>query len=286
VLVRSDALPTSCKFIKLLDNGINSNTENIRGETPLHLVSRGQYDTQERGVGVVHLLLERGANVDAQDKGHITPLHLASYYGKLEIVRVLLHHGASVNTKGNLGQTSSHLALDGNRSCKDGVGIVRLLLQHGADMNAQDGNGDTPLHWHPTMGSSQLDGCCLSMVQMLTQRTSGVGPRCICCYYGHGPSKMRMILYERYWLAARTSTHETRTVKHRCIRHTALIGSISRNVFSLEQIKTRRTTRERPRYSSRLYQRRRNETSSDHAAICVVKNDPEHLRDYCTLWVY
>jgi ankyrin repeat protein len=146
VLVRSDALPTSCKFIKLLDNGINSNTENIRGETPLHLVSRGQYDTQERGVGVVHLLLERGANVDAQDKGHITPLHLASYYGKLEIVRVLLHHGASVNTKGNLGQTSSHLALDGNRSCKDGVGIVRLLLQHGADMNAQDGNGDTPLH--------------------------------------------------------------------------------------------------------------------------------------------
>jgi ankyrin repeat protein len=79
---------------ELLDNGVNANVENIRGETPLHLVSRGQYDTQDRGVGVVQLLLERGANVDAQDKSHITPLHLASYYGKLEIVRLLLHHGA------------------------------------------------------------------------------------------------------------------------------------------------------------------------------------------------
>ena len=133
---------------ELLNNGANANVENIQGETPLHLVSRGQYSTQERGVSVVQLLIERGSNVDTQDKSHLTPLHLASYYGKLEIVRVLLHHGARVYTKGNLGQTSLHLALDGSRSCKDGLGIVRLLLQHGADMimNAQDGDGDTPLH--------------------------------------------------------------------------------------------------------------------------------------------
>ena len=131
---------------ELLDNGANAHEENIRGETPLHLVSRGQYDTQKRGAGVVQLLLERGANIDAQDKSHLTPLHLASYYGKLEIVRVLLHHGASVNTTRNLGKTSLHLALDGNRSCQGGLGIVRLLLQHGADINSQDGDGNTPLH--------------------------------------------------------------------------------------------------------------------------------------------
>jgi ankyrin repeat protein len=185
-------LHSACYFGKLemareaLDQGARSNAENIRGETPLHLVSRGQYDSQEGGVGIVQLLLGRGANVNAQDKGHMTPLHLACYYGKLEIVRALLSHGASVNTKGELGQTALHLVLDGNRSGPDGVGIVRLLLEHGADVNAKTAITRHHYTWHPTMGSLRLDECCLSMVQMLTQRTSVARPRCICCHCGHG----------------------------------------------------------------------------------------------------
>ena len=131
-----------------LGHGAGSNAENIRGETPLHLVSRGQYDSQDQegGVGIVHLLLGRGANINAQDNGHMTPLHLACYYGKLEIVRALLSHDASVNTKGELGQTTLHLVLDGNRCGRDTLGIVRLLLENGADVNAQDSNNETPLH--------------------------------------------------------------------------------------------------------------------------------------------
>ena len=130
-----------------LNHGARSNAENIRGETPLHLVSRGQYNSQdhEGGVGIVQLLLERGANVNAQDKDHLTPLHLACYNGKLEIVRALLSHGAGVNAKGILGQTALHLVLDGNRSGRDAIGVVRLLLENGADVNAQD-SSETPLH--------------------------------------------------------------------------------------------------------------------------------------------
>ena len=130
-----------------LDHGAQSNAENIRGESPLHLVSRGQYNSQDQrdGVSIVQLLLERGANVNAQDKDHLTPLHLACYNGKLEIVRALLSHGASVNAKGMLGQTALHLVLDGNRSGRDAVAVVRLLLENGADVNAQD-NYETPLH--------------------------------------------------------------------------------------------------------------------------------------------
>ena len=114
--------------------------------TPLHLVSRGQ-NSQEGVVGVVKLLLERGANVNAQDMCDMTPLHLASYYGRLEIVQVLLHHGARVDMKDNRGQTALHLVLEGNRNVgRDGIRIVRLLLEHGADTNAQDDDNDTPLH--------------------------------------------------------------------------------------------------------------------------------------------
>jgi ankyrin repeat protein len=129
-----------------LNQGANPNAENSRGETALHLVSRGQFDSQECGVSVVQLLLGRSANVNATDKGQISPLHLACYYGRLEIVRVLLNHCARVNTKDSLGQTPLHLVLEGNRGGRDGLSIVRLLLQHGADMNAQDGDNETPLH--------------------------------------------------------------------------------------------------------------------------------------------
>ena len=130
-----------------LDHGARPDAENSRGETPLHLVSRGQYNSQDQegGVGIIQLLLGRGANVNSQDKDHLTPLHLACYNGKLEIVRALISHGASVNAKGALGQTALHLVLDGNRSSRDAVGVVRLLLENGADVNAQDSH-KTPLH--------------------------------------------------------------------------------------------------------------------------------------------
>jgi ankyrin repeat protein len=131
---------------ELLDHGANANAENIQGETPLHMVSRGQYDTHGGGVGVVQLLLGQSANVDAQDKRRITPLHLACYYGRLEIAQVLLYHGATVNTKDELGQTPLHLVLEGNRSGGNGVGIVCQLLEYGADVNAQDNDDETPLH--------------------------------------------------------------------------------------------------------------------------------------------
>ena len=130
---------------ELLKHGASANAESIRGETSLHIVSRGQFDSQE-GACIVQLLLGCGANVNAQDKAGITPLHLASYYGRLDIVRALLSQGARVNTKGELGQTALHLVLDGNRSGRDAVAVVRLLLENGADVNAQDSKNETPLH--------------------------------------------------------------------------------------------------------------------------------------------
>ena len=135
-----------------LDKGANPNAENTRGETALHLVSRGQFDGQNGGVNVVLLLIGHSANVNSKDKGEITPLHLACYYGRIEIVRVLLNHGARVNAKDELGQTPLHLVLEGNRGGRDGLGIVYLLLQHGSDMNAQDRDHDTPLHLASTHG--------------------------------------------------------------------------------------------------------------------------------------
>ena len=150
---------------ELLNRGARATAENIRGETPLHLVSRGQFDCQ--GVYIVQLLLDRGASVNAQDKDQITPLHLASYHGKLDIVRTLLSHGASVSTKGELGQTALHLVLDGNRCGRDTLGIVRLLLENGADVKAQDSNNETPLHLALASATSNYEKLAIGRVLLI-----------------------------------------------------------------------------------------------------------------------
>jgi ankyrin repeat protein len=63
----------------LCDHGANANTENDLGETPLHMVSRGKYDSQGQGVSTARLLLERGVDVNARDKRRLDLATLGSF---------------------------------------------------------------------------------------------------------------------------------------------------------------------------------------------------------------
>ena len=51
------------------------------------------------------MLLERGADVNAQDVYKSTPLHLASEGGRVESARILIDHGADVNARNQWGWT-------------------------------------------------------------------------------------------------------------------------------------------------------------------------------------
>jgi ankyrin repeat protein len=74
----------------LLDHSSNPNAENEEGRTPLDSVTRGKYKSPEHGVSIARLLLELGVNVNAQENNRFTPLHWATFYGKLEVVQVRL----------------------------------------------------------------------------------------------------------------------------------------------------------------------------------------------------
>ena len=84
---------------------------------------------------------------------HRTPLHSASLYGRLDIVRFLLDHGATSNSEDKFGRTPLHLVAKGEYNLEqDRVRTAQLLLDRGADVNAQTENGATPLHLASYLG--------------------------------------------------------------------------------------------------------------------------------------
>src|SRR6266702_3376122 len=131
----------------LLDHSAKAKTETDIGETTLHGVSCVKYESQEDEVPVAQLLLECSVDVNTQHKDHRTPLHLASYHGKLEIVRLLLDRGANANATADNGESPLHKVSKGKyESQEDGVRVAWLLLERGGDVNAQRKDHWTPLH--------------------------------------------------------------------------------------------------------------------------------------------
>jgi ankyrin repeat protein len=98
--------------------------------TPLHEVAaRGQFE-------LVRLLVEQGADVNAEDLMGQTPLHHAVEYP--DIVRYLVDNGAAVNEDDVHGETPLHLAVRTPES-------ARILVENGASVAFENHFGETPL---------------------------------------------------------------------------------------------------------------------------------------------
>jgi ankyrin repeat protein len=87
-----------------------------QGKTPLHHVSQGNFESLEAGCRIAELLLEGGVDPNAQDNNLETPLHVASRWGRPEIVQVLLGHTTVKNARR---PTSSLLGLEGIYSSEE-----------------------------------------------------------------------------------------------------------------------------------------------------------------------
>jgi hypothetical protein len=96
------------------------------------------------GIHEVITFLAIECSQDLNDSGldyNETPLNVTIRHGHMESARVLLEHGADVNAQGRSESTPLHYALNGGH-----VAFARVLLEHGADVNAQDYNKSTPLY--------------------------------------------------------------------------------------------------------------------------------------------
>jgi ankyrin repeat protein len=149
----------------LLDRGANADTVNNMGENALHVVSRGEFDSQEQGVGIARLLLQRGLYVHAKDDNNNTPLHSAAFSGTLEIARVLLDHGANANVKNKQGRTPLHQVAQGTYDSQEhGVAVAQLLLERGANVQAQDKDSNTASQLAAVSGKLEIEKMLLDHV--------------------------------------------------------------------------------------------------------------------------
>ena len=115
------------------------------GLTPLHLASR------EGHIEVARFLVECGADARAQDCDLSTPLHLASQQGHLEVVRFLIEHGADVRAHDHCWSTPLHRASELGH-----LEVARFLVECGADTRTEDNNGQTPISLASSRGGVRV----------------------------------------------------------------------------------------------------------------------------------
>jgi ankyrin repeat protein len=118
----------------LIDKGANINAKNNNGGTPLYFATRDLDLTQ--------LLMAKGASVNIRAYGDHTPIHQAAFAGNLRVAKLLIDHGADLNTGGAAGTVLQAIIYYRTAS---GTAMAKLLLENGATLQ-KSSFGNTELH--------------------------------------------------------------------------------------------------------------------------------------------
>jgi ankyrin repeat protein len=162
---------------QLIGAGADVNQWDIYGETPLLTAidlrqridgGRASIDepNQTKGIDIIKLLLERGANPDMQlffqpanargvvyTRG-VTPLIRAAVNADAEVLKLLLEHGADATIATADRQTPIHAVLAGRAAEPQALELIKVLQKAGADVNVvalinhrEEIRGGTALHY-------------------------------------------------------------------------------------------------------------------------------------------
>ena len=136
--------------------GVGSRTNDF--QRPLH------YAASHGNLGLVKMLVGRGAEIDDKTKLGITPLQKAAANGHSKILSYFLDEkDASLSKRDKLGRRALHRAAAGGHEK-----VVEKILKSGASINAEDNIGRMPIHY-----ATRIDD--LDTVQTLLDNGARVG---------------------------------------------------------------------------------------------------------------
>jgi ankyrin repeat protein len=118
----------------LIEKGVDVNSKNKGGRTPLHYVFSARRILNEKDIiPIINLLIKKGADVNSKDKKGQTPLHvaLANNMGQ-NVIEALVEKGSDVNSKDKDGLTPFIFAIE-----RDKFELAKKFIEKGADLNAK-----------------------------------------------------------------------------------------------------------------------------------------------------
>lgn len=167
-VVRGDV----ARILRALNDGadIDAMQAEIPGWRPLHVAIEA-IDEENAPLDVLRVLLEHGANVNDWDRcKDSTPVLMAVLRSQPESVRLLLAHGANPDVTGSEGDTAIRWA-----AAEGDTAMVDILLTHGVQGSidtAGTGEGTTPL------GAAAIRGHVEIVERLLT---AGANPDAVDC---------------------------------------------------------------------------------------------------------
>ncbi|KFM79230.1 Ankyrin-2, partial [Stegodyphus mimosarum] len=146
---------------EILDEGLNADYKFSKGGTLLTL------SVQYRKPEIAKLLVNEGADVDAENEFRESPLYLASEIPDVELIKFLLEHGAKVTAR----ETNSPLHKVCTKGCSE---AAKLIIEKSSDdiLRLCDISGDNPLR-------IACRACTPEIVELLLARDSQTHTTCL-----------------------------------------------------------------------------------------------------------
>jgi ankyrin repeat protein len=126
---------------KLVAAGANVNARTKAYQTPLHVLSWNYCvtaDDQAAAAGVVQLLIEATAEVNAVDINGWIPCHNAAFCGYAKALEMMIAAGANESAPDAQGRTPLFVSRN--------AAVMSVLIAAKADVNAIDKDGNSPCH--------------------------------------------------------------------------------------------------------------------------------------------
>ncbi|XP_050093586.1 protein fem-1 homolog B [Anopheles aquasalis] len=122
-------------------------------------------------LNIVKLLIQHGAEVDHPTRKGSTPLRAACFDGRLDLIQYLIEHKANVCAVNAYNNTCLMIA-----AYKNFQEVLQYLLEHGARVNEQAHCGASALYYAAECGHAEICSTLLDHGAVLMRNTYGLTP--------------------------------------------------------------------------------------------------------------